>query len=265
MQQQPVQQGFRFEAMWLRAPDYREMLEKAWADGRDGSGSLQSTWANLGRVAASLNDWSRATFGSVRKKIWQLEGRLRDFRELELTEANLKEERDVQRELCELFELEEIMARQRSRVEWLHEGDRNTSFFHARAFARRRTNKIDTLLRSDGSKCEVQWEIKGMVQNFYEDLFTAEACPSVDAVLDAIPSKVTSDMNDELCKPYTEEEIRAALFQMGPTKAPGPDGFPALFYQTHWEFLKEEICQAVRSFIAGGEVPDGFCDSVVVL
>jgi hypothetical protein len=62
-----VQQGFRFEAMWLRAPDYHEHLEKAWTEGSAGPRSLQSTWANLGRVATSLKDWSRATFGSVRK------------------------------------------------------------------------------------------------------------------------------------------------------------------------------------------------------
>jgi hypothetical protein len=34
--QPPVQQGFRFEAMWLRTPDYREHLEKAWAEGSAG-------------------------------------------------------------------------------------------------------------------------------------------------------------------------------------------------------------------------------------
>lgn len=50
----PVQQGFRFEAMWLRADDYRETLERAWSDGRDGGPSLQSTWSNLKHVAGSL-------------------------------------------------------------------------------------------------------------------------------------------------------------------------------------------------------------------
>jgi hypothetical protein len=157
------------------------------------------------------------------------------------------------------------MARQRSRVEWLREGDCNTAFFHARASARRKTNKIDMLVREDGSKCEVQGEIKGMIRNFYEDLFSSKTCTTPDVVLNTIPSKVTVEMNEDLCKPYTNEEIGAALFQMGPTKAPGPDGFPALFYQTHWEFFKEEICNAVRSFIDGGEVPAGFCDSVIIL
>jgi hypothetical protein len=102
--QRPVQQGFRFEAMWLRAPDYREVLEKAWNDGGEGSRSLQNTWSNLNRVARSLRDWSRATFGSVRKKIRQLEGRLRDVREQQLSEESVRKEKELQDELCELFE-----------------------------------------------------------------------------------------------------------------------------------------------------------------
>jgi hypothetical protein len=117
----------------------------------------------------------------------------------------------------------------------------------------------------DGSLCDEPAEIKGMVHNFYEHLFTSKNCPSVDTVLEAIPQKVTAEMNESLSLPYSVEDIKVALFQRGPTKAPGPDGFPALFYQTHWDFLKTEICNAVRSFLSGDPIPDGFCDSVVVL
>ena len=167
--------------------------------------------------------------------------------------------------LCEMFEREEIMARQRSRIDWLKEGDRNTSFFHARASARRRANRIRYLRKVDGTKCEDQKGMESMAHDFYLNLFSSEPCTSIDAVLDAIPVKVKDEMNVELGKEYTNEEIKYALFQMGPTKAPGPDGFPALFYQRHWDLLEHDICEAVRGFLKGDDIPEGFNDSIIVL
>lgn len=35
-----------------------------------------------------------------------------------------------------------------------------------------------------------------------------------------------------------------ALFQMVPTKAPGPNGFPTLFYQQYWDIVKGSIMDA---------------------
>ncbi|XP_073359649.1 uncharacterized protein [Aegilops tauschii subsp. strangulata] len=216
-------------------------------------------------VASSLRSWSKEAFGSVRKNIGKMERRLATIRASPPSPSSLAEEKHIEDQLCELFEREEVMERQRSRVDWLKAGDRNTEFFQARATARRRTNKIHSLLRDDGSVCSTQSQIKQLVQSYYEQLFTSKPRTSADELLQAIPSKVTNEMNADLCRPYTNEEIRAALFQMGPTKAPGPDGFPALFYQTHWEFLGDDICLAVRGFLEGRPIPEGFCDSVIVL
>ena len=52
----------------------------------------------------------------------------------------------------------------------------------------------------------------------------------MEAVLNCVPTKVTAEMNELLVAPYKEEEVKTALFQMFPTKAPGPDGFPAHFF-----------------------------------
>ena len=80
-------------------------------------------------------------------------------------------------------------------------------------------------------------ELKAMANSFYQTLYTSEGVENMDAVLDHVPRKVTAEMNSNLCAPYTKEEVKTALFQMFPTKAPGPDGFPAHFYQRHWEVL----------------------------
>lgn len=43
-------------------------------------------------------------------------------------------------------------------------------------------------------------------------------------------------------------EIATAMFQIGPLKAPGPDGFPGYFYHCNWGILKDDVVRAVLSF-----------------
>jgi hypothetical protein len=44
-------------------------------------------------------------------------------------------------------------------------------------------------------------------------------------------TQVTEFDNDLLTTPFTKEEVKNAVFNMEHNKAPGPDGFPAEFYQ----------------------------------
>lgn len=135
-------------------------MEQAWADGRNGEITLQSTWDNLHKVTTSLKTWSRDCFGSVHKQNFKLERRLWSIRAAPISAASVTEERALEKHLCELFEHEEIMEHRRSRIDWLKEGDRNTDFSQARAKARRRINRIHSLQQDDGSICESQDAIK---------------------------------------------------------------------------------------------------------
>ena len=47
---------------------------------------------------------------------------------------------------------------------------------------------------------------------------------------------------------FTEEEIHSILMEMNGDKAPGPDGFTVAFWQTCWEFVKEEIVDLFKEF-----------------
>jgi hypothetical protein len=63
---------------------------------------------------------------------------------------------------------------------------------------------------------------------------------------------VIEDTNQSLCNEFTEEEISNALFQIDPLKAPGPDGFPARFFQRNWTTLREDVVHAVKLFLRRG-------------
>jgi hypothetical protein len=70
--------------------------------------------------------------------------------------------------------------------------------------------------------------------------------------LRGMDQKVTDAMNRELLSVYTAEEVHQALKQMYLTKAPGPDGMSAIFYQSYWEIVGPEVIQAILSILHFG-------------
>jgi hypothetical protein len=172
---------------------------------------------------------------------------------------------EAKRELDEVLYREEMMWLQRSRITWLREGDRNTKYFHRKAMWRPKKNKIKGLKKADGSWCTEEQELQGMADTFFKSLFLKDSSINPDEVVDLFEPKVTDNLNDELCKPYSPEEIADALFQIGPLKAPGPDGLPARFFQRNWLLLKEDVVQAVQTFFATGIMSEGVNDTCIVL
>lgn len=61
-------------------------------------------------------------------------------------------------------------------------------------------------------------------------------------------------MNESLLTSYTDEEIKRALFQMHPSKSPGPDGMSPFFYQKYWDIVHHDVCLAVRNFLSSGQL-----------
>lgn len=120
---------------------------------------------------------------------------------------------------------------------------------------RKKKNIITRLVREDGSVCEDQAELENMSINFYEHLYASEGVVGIEEVLSHVPCKVTDSMNERLNSPYTESEVKTALFQMFPTKSPGPDGFPAHFFQKHWRLCGEEVTRIVIRILKGEESP----------
>jgi hypothetical protein len=89
-----------------------------------------------------------------------------------------------------------------------------------------------------------------MAMDFFKHLYQADLGVSPAFLLGLIEQKISEEMNEDLCRDFSDDKIADALFQMSPLKAPGPDGFPACFFQRHWGTMKSDVIATVKFFCA---------------
>ena len=74
----------------------------------------------------------------------------------------------------------------------------------------------------------------------------------MEDVIDSMDQMVTEGMAHSLTRPYTEEEVKTALFQMHLSKPPGPDGMSPFFFQKFWHIVGHDVTVVVLSVLHSG-------------
>jgi hypothetical protein len=88
-------------------------------------------------------------------------------------------------------------------------------------------NCIDEIIDETGQRWESPDSMEEAFIKYFTSLFTAGAEGDMEPCLQHLKSRISLGMNAELLMEFTKEEINAALFQMGPLKAPSLDSFTA--------------------------------------
>lgn len=128
---------FRFENLWLERQDRFDLIKWAWQR-TNSARAIQDLEPKLNECKRSLIEWSRRTFKHNVLEINKAKQTLKSMGKGTLSEDEQGEERALKSRIDTLWKQEEIYWRQRSRVTWLKEGDRNTRFFHLSTVARRK-------------------------------------------------------------------------------------------------------------------------------
>ena len=90
--------------------------------------------------------------------------------------------------------------------------------------------------------------------SYFQDIYKASTCTQMEECVNVVPHKVIEEMHQLLTSDYSAEEVKVALFQMGPTKALGPNGMNALFYQKFWHIVGDNVVVAVLDFLNSGNI-----------
>lgn len=97
---------------------------------------------------------------------------------------------------------------------------------------------------------------KGMMNiavDYYKNLFAKEVESGVELSQDFWDNedKVSEDENKLLTAPFSEEEIKAALFSCYAEGAPRPDGLSFIFYHKFWDLIKGDLVDLFADFHKG--------------
>lgn len=84
-----------------------------------------------------------------------------------------KRELELRQEIEELLFHEELLWFQKSRLVWLRNGDRNTSYFHTQTLARQKQNKIEGLMVGN-DWCFEEEVLRQHVVDFFQNLYSQD-------------------------------------------------------------------------------------------
>jgi hypothetical protein len=115
---------------------------------------------------------------------------------------------------------------------------------------KRRRNAIDFLKLNTGTWISDRRLIGNSFCNHFAHLFSSSG-PSVSSeYIPLFDPVITDEIHQDICGLPLEQEIFEALLNIGAIKAPGANGFTALFYQTYWSIVKEMVLNCVWDFFS---------------
>jgi hypothetical protein len=239
---------FRFQSFWPQVQGYLDTMKAARSSLLPLADPLRTIDQRLREMAKRLKAWSAKSIGSIRAQmlvakevIFHLD-EAQDHRSLSLPEFVLR--KFLKLRYLGLTSLQRTIARERSNMRWLKEGDACTKFFHLHANHRRRKNRIDSLL-VDGVTLVVEAGKVEAAFKYYEATLGSELPRT--AVLDFSELGLPCLDLSELDHPISEEEVWAAIQDLPHDKAPGPDGFAGRFYRSSWSIIKADVVRAFQA------------------
>jgi hypothetical protein len=132
---------------------------------------MYAVWEKIHACHRDLRKWSKNNFGNIQRQIRETESQLKKVEFLSMQGRDHSQVITLKGKLHALLAKNERLWRQRSRVEWLKNGDRNTRYFHCKATQRKRRNHVYRLKDQAGVWTSQLDQVPPLFIEYYSSLF----------------------------------------------------------------------------------------------
>ena len=252
------QSSFKFLNAWADRADFMAIVSSSWESPVAGNPMYQFT-TKLRLLKTALRTLHHQHTNNITGRVAQAQAAWHDaqfYLDSNPTSPEAKSRERVHAKLyMQLCKDEESLLKQRSRINWLQLGDRNTKFFHNSLLHRQVRNRIHSLHDSTGTLITDQQEMGKLASTYYEQLLCAPQLPLPEPIQHMYPNPISEDSRSTISSPVTDEDIKDALFSIPDNKSPGPDGYNAYFFKHCWSIIGPDFIAAVRYFFTANCLP----------
>jgi len=259
---------FRFMQMWTQHPDCMQLVERIWNTVVHGTPMFILSH-KLKLLKEKFKVWNKEVFGNVHNLVQNAEVKLNVIQLAIDTHGQsdflFDQQKHAQIDLNKALDMEEVFWREKSRVKWHLEGDRNTRYFHRLTKIKNSTKTISSIRNGDDIITDPDL-IASHLTNHFQNIFCNSSVLQVNNLVeDCVPELINDHTNNLLTLLPTEKEIHDAVLAFNRDSAPGPDGFGAIFFHTYWNIVKMDVIKAMQEFFTTGKLLNNFNSNTIVL
>ncbi|XP_050242423.1 uncharacterized protein LOC126691393 [Quercus robur] len=176
-------------------------------------------------------------------------------------------ENELLKDLDNVLSQEEELWALKSRVNWMIQGDRNTTFYHVSTLVRRKRNQILAIKDSMGEWVLEESDVKTVVRSGFNGIYTSsfDSASRAAPVISQWQASLSNEDRESIGGAASVEEIKAALWSLKAFKAPGPDGLHAGFFHRFWLIVGDSVIDVVKKVFAERAVPEYLNRTLIAL
>jgi len=252
---------------WESLPGYNDFVRDKWLSFQIEGWGGYVLKEKLKLLKLALKDWHQHHSQNIPARISTLKGKIATLDLKGETEVLREEEVDALHDFTdELFSLSRIHSSicwKQSRINWIREGDANTKFFHGIMSNRRRRNSISFFL-VNGAVVEGVPNVRNAVFNHCSSHFQTRHAyrPSLD---DMNFRMLNCRDRAVLIKPFSLDEVKAAVWDCDNFKCPGLDGVNLGFIKSFWDIVKLDVLRFLSEFHRNGRLAKGINNTFIAL
>nr|XP_025674263.1 uncharacterized protein LOC112774867 [Arachis hypogaea] len=208
-------------------------------------------------LSVPVRTWNKQHFGDIAEKIRKFEEEIKkvdDIVSSGLFDGTMEARRRALVRCCEKWYVrQDVYWKQMSKAQHVNKLDRNTRYFHNIASARRRNNKIESLV-INGRLVRNQARIKVVIRDFYKHLYHQEVSPTL-RFRDGLVNCLEREEAKALEVMPSVEEVKEAVWNCESSKALRSDGYNMNFIKKCWSEIGLEFTTVVMSFFETARLP----------